>query len=609
MKSLTKAILSTILAATCVSSGWAEGQYWAVVVGVDDYIREGIPKLRYAVADAKLFSQVLQSTMKVPKQNIFLLTSDSVQENTQPKLTNIALQLATLREQVKPDDTVIFYFAGHGISIAGESYLLTEESDNRNSTTLRLSSLKSRDVTQLLKDCGVKRGMVVMDACRNSPGAAASKMDASLQDDQYKAIDASSLGKEQGTAIFSCSIGEKAWEWDEKKHGFFSYFLAEGLSQTSDPTGKVTLRALLDDVSEKVKTQTLSVTKVKQTPTRNYSGPGDAGWVLATLAPTAGAKVSKIPTDKVVAKLEQLQAKLDREVALRVAAEQRALTEASKRAELEQRLALMETQIPGGPDNTVAAHLRSQLAKAEAELSKYKEQNIVAYADRSVPVDSTVRTNAVSNENARLKAENEVLRSKLGILEVQTPPVAVASSRSLELLEQVELKKSEFAKTPQTPDSLEKALAERRLLEAQVLLAESRMPIEATTPDPEKAKLRSLLEYQILTTEASRQRISHAESAASEYALKLRETEIKLEEAQNQLAQIPLLQAELERAKSENAELRKKIENYEDRRKSSADSYISRGGNKKQLLNYRREIKFGDFIQPTEPEAKDFNGR
>ena len=176
MKPFKRAILSTIFAASCVSAAWAEGQYWAVVVGVDEYIREGIPKLRYAVADAKLFSQVLQTAVKVPKQNIFLLTSDSVQENSQPKLTNIASQLDDLKALVKPDDTVIFYFAGHGITIGGESYLLTEESDNRNPTTLRLSSLKSREITQLLKNLGVKRGMVIMDACRNSPGATANSL-------------------------------------------------------------------------------------------------------------------------------------------------------------------------------------------------------------------------------------------------------------------------------------------------------------------------------------------------------------------------------------------------------------------------------------------------
>jgi uncharacterized caspase-like protein len=602
MKPFKRAILSTIFAASCVSAAWAEGQYWAVVVGVDEYIREGIPKLRYAVADAKLFSQVLQTAVKVPKQNIFLLTSDSVQENSQPKLTNIASQLDDLRKLVKPDDTVIFYFAGHGITIGGESYLLTEESDNRNPTTLRLSSLKSREVTLLLKDLGVKRGMVIMDACRNSPGSTASKIDSSLQDDQYKAIDASSLGKEQGTAIFSCSVGEKAWEWDEKKHGFFSYFLAEGLSQTTDPTGKVTLRALLDDVSEKVKTQTQAITKVKQTPTRNYSGPGDGAWVLATLAPSPGVKVTK-STDKVVAKLEQLQAKLDREVALRVAAEQRATTEASKRAELEQRLALMEKRIPNSPDNGLALEYRNKLKAAESELSKYKEQNIVAYADRSL-TDPALRDQAVATENARLKAENEVLRSKLGILEAQAAPVAVASSRSIEFAEQVEKSKAELEKASQSQDSLGGSLAERRLLEAQVALAESRLPSE-NSQDPEVVKLKSLLEYQILTTEASKQRVAHAESAAQEYSIRLRETELKLEEAQSQLSRLPEIQAELDRTKSENVELRKRVELLEERRKSSGDNYVARGGNKKQLLNYQRPLRLEDAIN-TGPEPSAF---
>lgn len=379
---------------------WGEGKTWALVVGIDEYTRNSIPKLRYAVADAKLFARTLQETMKIPADQIYLMTSDTVDENAEPKAVNVAYQLSTLSKKVKAEDTVIFYFAGHGVTLEKEPFLLTEEADNRSPLTLKVSALHQVELVSAIRKLGASNTWLVFDACRNSPGA---KDESGLSDEASRAVEGS-VGSNRTGTMFACKVGERSWEWDEKKHGCFTYFLVEGMRKGGQD-GRVTFSSICDEVERQVPVVTSKFSAV-QHPWRLSAGSGD--WLLALVDP---GKVSRATPDLNNARLESLQAQLDKETALRVAAEQRARLEESKRMELEQRIALVEKQLQLGGQGVAA--------------SPPSTANMVAYLDRGI--DDNKRSQALEAEVKRLQEENRTLKNKLSMVEDQAPKLGLAS--------------------------------------------------------------------------------------------------------------------------------------------------------------------------------------
>lgn len=89
---------------------------WAVIIGVGQYIYDetgkDFNKLVKANVDAKLFRNLLLKEGWFKKENIVLLTDDSI---PLPFIKNIKEEMRKLEKKIAPDDTVFFYYSGHGI--------------------------------------------------------------------------------------------------------------------------------------------------------------------------------------------------------------------------------------------------------------------------------------------------------------------------------------------------------------------------------------------------------------------------------------------------------------------------------------------------------------
>ena len=605
------------------------GDTYAVVLGIDEYVHNTVPTLRYAVADAKLFAQSLQDAVHVPKDHIVVMTSDVVDENLQPKATNVAFQVGNLKGKVKPTDTLIFYFAGHGVTVGDDSYLLTEEADNRNLATLKLSALRGKDLTDFLRDAGAGRVIVMVDACRNSP----SKPSASL-DFAYPPLGAGT-GKTDSATMFACSVGERSWEWDEKKHGFFTWFLVQGLCRdAAESSGQVTLQSLKTFVSRAVPEAALKITSAKQTPNISYQGPGDDRWIMSIVAAPAHVAATGVRRDadesKLVATLEATRAQLDAEHNARVAAESRLAQETSRRAEVEQRLAILEKLAPGG------ATASTKLPAAGGQM--------LAYADRGAPgISDAARTQALEAEVSKLKSENEALKARLSAAQGQIKEVGMASSsREVQLLEE-ECQKSEAqakqldAKAGASLDErLAAQVAERAamLKRLEVLGAQYGESLAARNRDPqvqkEVAAASDELEKQHLVTTVAQARSEAAEGALREAQVRVREAEIRVSEYQVEISnlqsqnlqlqnelkklreQVATLSRDLDKSETENHRLRedlrvavgmRDLKAHEASFGKQGDAYwrVSRPHHSEDFTNIRinvREATEADFPQP-----------
>jgi uncharacterized caspase-like protein len=280
---------------------WAapDPKKWAVVVGVNEYQRSGVSDLKYAVSDAKLFAEALTNEIGVPKNQLFLYTTDATDPSSMPRLTNLVYRLEWLKERVKPTDTVFFYFAGHGVETEGETFLLMDNADNRSKATLTMSTLNAPLLFKLLDECNAKDTLVVLDACRNDPTAGRGGEDNPMTDTMSRGLvfKATELSTERNLAtLFACNVGERSFEWPEKGHGYFTYFLVEGLKAG----GKVTLGGLSNYVRKQV-AEASEEAGDKQQPTLRYEGPGPEGWVLAQ----GGADATVGAAESVESRLEK----------------------------------------------------------------------------------------------------------------------------------------------------------------------------------------------------------------------------------------------------------------------------------------------------------------
>ena len=395
--------LATLAASLVLASPvFAQGQTWAVVVGIDNYTKEGIPALHYAGADAKIFAQALQSLLKVPKEHLYLFTSDSVESGQSPSRLNLVYRLDWLSKNTKPDDVVIFYFAGHGAQVEGTSFLLTDDSDPRSLETLKASALNTADLNRLIDRTSAAKTLTVLDACRNNPSGGRDEYSVAAQ------FALTGKGKEV-VGLVSCSPGQRSWEWEEKKHGFFTYYLVEAMQGKAGVKGNITPSSLAEYLTVQVPAQTLSTVRQQQNPRLFYDGPSSTGWVLGK-APDTATPMKDLEAQAARAELLQAE-KTELEARLRA--------EEARRRQVELRLEMVErnaTTVGIKPSEEVQklALARDLAMKELFETKKELETVRVQLAARGGP---TAETELMLAEREQLKAENKVLQAKVTLLE------------------------------------------------------------------------------------------------------------------------------------------------------------------------------------------------
>jgi uncharacterized caspase-like protein len=236
-----------------VHSTPSERNVWAVVVGINDYPQ--LPRLKYAVNDAREFYRLLVEKNRIPEKNITLLIND------QASLGNLRSLLGThLKEAAGKEDMVIIFFAGHGAaevdasSAEGdglEKYLMTWEANPRD---LYATAMPMVEIARILNRIRSERLVFIVDSCYSgaSGGRTVSTggIRANIADTFLDRI-AGGRGK---VIITASAANEVSVEKDDLQHGVFTYYLLEGLrgAADSDRDGMITVDEAYRYVSEKV---------------------------------------------------------------------------------------------------------------------------------------------------------------------------------------------------------------------------------------------------------------------------------------------------------------------------------------------------------------------
>ena len=217
----------------------AQGEKWALLIGVDDYANA--QDLEYCGADQRaLREKLIQSGFAA--DNVYLLHDQAQDNKYRPSRGNIERQLDLVLKLAEKDDVLLLGFSGHGVHLDGKSYLCPSDAVLDDPESL----VSMEKVYDRLKRCRAAFRVVLVDACRNDPRPGGTR--------SFKATEGSRQFAEsletrppEGLLLFnSCAPGEISWEEKTFGHGVFMNFLLEGMggSADADRDGFVSLNEL-----------------------------------------------------------------------------------------------------------------------------------------------------------------------------------------------------------------------------------------------------------------------------------------------------------------------------------------------------------------------------
>ncbi len=203
----------------------------ALLVGVQEYQLFG--KLDYARDDAELICEALEQ-YHCQFSCTLLLDEEATAQN-------IRSQFKALFEDAEEDAVIIFFYAGHGVTVSGSTYLITLEKENNLEESINLQWLMGI-VSYHRKP---KQTCVFMLDCCHAGALPIENISISI-DAIQEAISSTGV-----ILIAATEADSKAKESTELKQGVFTHWLFHGLlGEAANYEGKVTTSSLYEFVSK-----------------------------------------------------------------------------------------------------------------------------------------------------------------------------------------------------------------------------------------------------------------------------------------------------------------------------------------------------------------------
>jgi uncharacterized caspase-like protein len=262
--------LGLLLIALSAHAAWANTESrLALIIGNSSY--KSSP-LRNPVNDVRLMEQSLKDA------GFTVLKAENA------SLRDMRRLVRDFGDKLKANGGVgLFYFAGHGVQVRGENYLVSVDSDIRAEDEVAEDSVNTSLVLEKMQTAGNRMNIVILDACRNNPFAASSRSAVN----GLAAVNAPS-----GTLVaYSTSPGSVAYD-GVGANSLYTQYLASALRQPG---------SRIEDVFKDVRAAVRKETGNKQTPWENTALEGQFYFKpalpaqSAAVAPTMTAPASTAP--------------------------------------------------------------------------------------------------------------------------------------------------------------------------------------------------------------------------------------------------------------------------------------------------------------------------
>ena len=281
---MSPASVSTSRASRALETGNAK--LWALLVGVNHYQDSRFPALSYSALDCQgLGEAIAAATQPFPHKSIrvhhdFAEANEQLTQTTRyqapadqvaaagrlgletlarlrsfpgepPTLDAVRASLKAIVAEAQPQDTVLFYFSGHG-SLAPDAGQATLCLRDTRKAELQQTGLTMAELLGLLESCAARQQLVWLDACHSgglslrvakgeaTPEAMANPTPLLMQILRQRAAQSKGF-----YALLSCDQEQQSWEFPELGHGVFTYYLIRGLlGEAADEQGVIEADAL-----------------------------------------------------------------------------------------------------------------------------------------------------------------------------------------------------------------------------------------------------------------------------------------------------------------------------------------------------------------------------
>ncbi|MEO5952687.1 MAG: caspase family protein [Chloroflexia bacterium] len=174
--------------------------------------------------------------------------------------------------RVRSGDTVVFYYAGHGMQLEGENYLIPIDFNARDEADAKYVSYNVSRIQDRLERAGARVTVMILDACRNNPFQATRSAGGGL----------ASMGSGKGTLIaLATSPGKTAYDNPRGDNGLFTSHLIQAMREPG---------LSLDQVFNRVRERVYNESQGRQLPWTVSSVIGDIylkGGSTLALAPSS----------------------------------------------------------------------------------------------------------------------------------------------------------------------------------------------------------------------------------------------------------------------------------------------------------------------------------
>ncbi len=146
------------LLALLIAFDAAAAEKYAIVIGIDSllYPQTGVAQLKFAVADAKAMQEILETRHGYKVTPLF---------DSQAKRENVIAELSRLAFIAKPEDTILIYYAGHGLrnkTINQKTYWLTYDASVER---LDVAGVRLPHLLDYVMEIPASRKLLLLDHC------------------------------------------------------------------------------------------------------------------------------------------------------------------------------------------------------------------------------------------------------------------------------------------------------------------------------------------------------------------------------------------------------------------------------------------------------------
>jgi uncharacterized caspase-like protein len=155
---LTELVVAALILAVCSRAPAHAEKRVALVIGNSHY--KNVTPLDNPVNDAKLMAETLRALG-------FVIVGGNAQLDLDKAQFDGAVQ--AFGDQIQGADVGLFYYAGHGLQVRGQNFLVPVGANPARETDVDFQMVDTALVLRQMEGAGTKLNIVILDACRNNP--------------------------------------------------------------------------------------------------------------------------------------------------------------------------------------------------------------------------------------------------------------------------------------------------------------------------------------------------------------------------------------------------------------------------------------------------------